>query len=399
MGGRTMPRFIVPRDIYFGRGSIDALKTLEGTKAFIVIGGGSAKKSGLLDKATGLLEEAGFETCIFEGVEPDPSVETVRKGAKAMEEFGPDWIVAIGGGSVIDASKSMWLLYEHPDADIYDINPFNIPPLRNKARFISIPTTSGTGSEVSEVSVLCDSKTGVKFGVVGPELVPDAAIVDPDAAASMPQEVTAHTGLDAMSHTIESFVANFASPFTEAQALYATKMIFDALPAAYAGDPEAREKMHYAQCIAGLSFSNSMLGLCHALVDFTGGMFDSGHIPHGLNNAIFMPYTIQFNSKLPEVKTKYAALARYIGIEGASDDELAAGLAEKARELASSLGAPNSLREYGVPEDEWNEKSPGLAASLLNAKGGPILGNPRKIDAETLDKFLTCIYEGTAVDF
>ena len=394
-----MPRFTIPRDIYFGRGSIEALKTLEGKKAFIVIGGGSAKKSGLLDKATGFLKEAKFATCLFEGVEPDPSVETVRKGAKAMEEFGPDWVVAIGGGSVIDAAKSMWVLYEHPDADIYNIHPFNMPPLRNKARFISIPTTSGTASEVTEVSVLCDVRTGIKFGVAGLDLVPDAAIVDPDAAASMPQEVIANTGLDAMAHAIESFVANFASPFSEAQSLYSAKMVFDALPAAYAGDPDAREKMHYAQCLAGLAFSNSMLGLCHAIVDFTGGMFDSGHIPHGLNNALFMPYTIQFNSKLPEVKAKYAALARYIGIEGSSDDELAAGLAEKARELASSLGIPKSLKEYGIPEDEWNAKSPGLAENMLNAQGGPILGNPRKIDAETIYKFLNCLYEGADVDF
>ena len=307
-------------------------------------------------------------------------------------------IVPIGGGSVIDASKSMWVLYEHPDADIYDINPFNMQPLRNKARLAAIPTTSGTASEVTNASVLCDVSTGLKFGVAGFEIIPDVAIVDPDAADSMPQSVTANTGLDALSHALESIVANFASPFSEAPALYAAKMVFDVLPAACAGDKDARETMHYAQCIAGLAFSNSMVGLCHAITDHTGCIFDGGHIPHGLTNAIYMPYVIQFNSKAPAAKEKYALLARYLCVEGASDDALVSGLAEKVRALASAVGIPKSLKEYGVPEEEWNAKSPDIAANLLNA-GGPILGNPRKIEAETIEKILQCIYDGVDVDF
>jgi len=376
---------------------MDALKTLDGKKAFIVIGGGSVKRSGLLDKAIGYLEEAGFDTCLFEGVENDPSVETVKKGAKAMEEYGPDWIIPIGGGSPIDAAKAMWVLYEHPDADIYNINPFNMPPMRGKARFLAIPTTSGTGSEVTNASVICDYSTGVKFGVAGSGIIPDIAILDPEATDSMPPQLVAHTGLDAMSHAFESFAAKFANPFSDAQALFAAKMVFDTLPAAYAGDAGAKEAMHYAQCLAGMAFTSSMLGLSHAMAHKTGGMFDAGHIPHGLANSIYIPYVVQYNSKAPAAKAKYVALAKYLGVEGGSDDELVAGLAEKARGLATSLGSPVSLKEYGVPEDEWNAKIAEISANAM--KDELLISNPREIDVETMQRVLQCIYDGEDIDF
>jgi alcohol dehydrogenase class IV len=376
---------------------MDALKTLEGKKAFIVIGGGSVKKSGLLGKAEGYLKEAGFETYLFEGVENDPSVETVRKGAAAMEAFGADWIIPIGGGSPIDAAKSMWVLYEHPDADIFDINPFNMPPLRGKARFLAIPTTSGTGSEVTNASVICDYSTGIKFGVAGFDIIPDIAILDPDATDTMPQKLTAHTGLDALTHATESFVAKFASPFTDAQSFYAAKMVFDCLPAAYGGDPGAREAMHYAQCLAGMAFSSSMLGISHAMAHKTGGMFDGGHIPHGLANAIYLPYVIQYNAKDPGAKAKYAALAKYVGAQGQTDDELVAGFVEKVRALAASLGIPKSLKEYGIPEAEWEAKVADIAANAMT--DSLVISNPRDIDASGMEKVLRYIYEGKDIDF
>ena len=392
-----MPKITVPRDVYFGRGCMDALKTIEGKKAFIVIGGGSVKKSGLLDKATGYLKEAGLEVYLFEGVENDPSVETVRKGAVAMEEFGPDWIIPIGGGSPIDAAKSMWVLYEHPDVDIYDVNPFNMPPLRKKARFLAIPTTSGTGSEVTNASVLCDYSTGVKFGVAGSEIIPDIAILDPEATDSMPRQLIAHTGLDALTHGVESFVAKFASPFSDAYAMYAARMIFDSLPAAFEGDAGAKEAMHYAQCMAGTAFTSALLGISHCMAHKTGGMFDAGHIPHGLANAIYIPYVIQYNAKDPRAKGKYADLARFTGVSGASDDELVAGFVEKVRTLSFSLGTPKSLKEYGVPEEEWDAKVADIAA---NAMGDSlIISNPREIDQETMQKVLQYIYDGKDIDF
>ncbi|MCL2111849.1 MAG: iron-containing alcohol dehydrogenase [Clostridiales bacterium] len=392
-----MPRITTPRDIYFGRGCLDALKTLDGKKAFIVMGGSSVRKSGVLDKATGYLKEAGLEVYIFEGVEPDPSVETVQRGAAEMQAFGPDWIIPIGGGSPMDAAKAMWVLYEHPDADIFNINPFNMPPLRNKARFVAIPTTSGTGSEVTNASVVCDYSTGIKFGVAGFDIIPDIAILDPDTTDTMPKTLTAHTGLDALSHSLEAFVARFASPFSDADALYASKIVFDTLSAAYEGDPGAREAMHYAQCLAGMAFTSSMLGLSHAMAHKTGGMFDDGHIPHGLANSIYIPYVIQYNSTMPEAKAKYVAMARYVGVCGATDDELVAGLVSKVRAFASSLGSPKSLKEYGIPEAEWNAKLDEIAANAM--KDELLISNPRKIELDTMKKVLQCIYDGTDIDF
>jgi len=330
-------------------------------------------------------------------VENDPSVETVQKGAEAMAAFGPDWIIPIGGGSPMDAAKAMWVLYEHPGADIYNVKPFNMPPLRGKARLAAIPTTSGTGSEVSSAGVICDYRTGVKFGVAGADLTPDIAILDPEATDSMPKALIAHTGLDAMTHIFEAFVAKFASPFTDAQALYAAKMVFDALPAAYEGDADAREAMHYAQCLAGLAFANALLGVCHSMAHKTGGVFDAGHIPHGLANAIYIPYVVQYNSKDPAAKAKYAALAKAIGVGGATSDELIHGLVEKTRALASSLNTPKSLKEYGIPEIEWGAKVADISANAM--KDDVLIGNPRKIDIEKMRKLLQYIYEGKDVDF
>jgi len=376
---------------------MDALRSLEGKRAFIVIDGGPVKTSGIIDRAISYLEEAGFETYLFEGVESDPSVETVRSGVKVLEAFGPDWIIPIGGGSTMDAAKAMWVLYEHPDADIFNINPSSMPRLRGKARFLAIPTTSGTGSEVSNASVICDYSTGVKFGVAGFDIIPDIAVLDPDAADTMPKKLTAHTGLDALSHAAEAFASKFASPFSDANALYASKMVFDFLPAAYEGDADAREAMHYAQCLAGIAFTGSMLGLSHAIAHKTGGMFDAGHIPHGLANSIYLPYAIQYNSKAPGAKAKYVMMAKFNGIEGADDDGLVSGLAAKARNLASSLGSPVSLKEYGIPEDEWNEKRNIIAENAMNDE--QLISNPREISLETMQRVLQYIYEGRDIDF
>jgi len=376
---------------------MDALKTLKGHRAFIVIDGGPIKEAGLPDKAVGYLKEAGFETYLYEGVESDPSIETVRKGAKEMDDFKPDWIIPIGGGSPIDAAKAMWLIYENPDVNIYDINPFNFPPLRGKAHFLAIPTTSGTGSEVTAVSVVCDYSTGVKFGLAGTDIIPDIAILDPEATDTMPPRLVAHTGLDVMSHAFESFVAKFANPFSDAQALFAAKMVFDNLPTAYEGDMDAKESMHYASCLAGMAFTSAMLGLSHAMAHKTGIMFDGGHIPHGLANSIYIPYVVQYNSKEPSARAKYAIMAKYLGVSGSTDDELAIGLADKARALASSLGSPKSLKEYGIPEEEWNAKVKVIAENAMQDE--LVLCNPREIDVATMQRVLQCIYDGKDIDF
>ena len=221
-----MARFTLPRDLYHGKGSLEALKTLTGKRAFVVVGGGSMKRFGFLDKVETYLKEAGMEVRLFEGVEPDPSVETVMKGAAAMREFNPDWIVSIGGGSPIDAAKAMWAFYEYPDTTFESLCiPFNFPTLRTKAKFCAIPSTSGTATEVTAFSVITDYHKGIKYPLADFNITPDVAIVDPELAETMPKKLTAYTGMDAMTHAIEAFVSTLHCDYTDPLALHAIQMI------------------------------------------------------------------------------------------------------------------------------------------------------------------------------
>ena len=274
-----MARFTLPRDIYYGRGCLDTLKTLKGKKAIIVVGGGSMKRFGFLDKVENYLHEAGIETRLFENVEPDPSVETVMRGAAAMREFEPDWIVSIGGGSPIDAAKAMWAFYEYPDVTFEQLcTPFSFPELRQKAKFLAIPSTSGTATEVTAFSVITDYQKGIKYPLADFNITPDVAIVDPELAETMPAQLTANTGMDALTHAIEAYVSTLHSPFTDPLALKAIQTVFDYLPASYQGDKNAREQMHYGQCLAGMAFSNALLGIVHSMAHKTGAAFQ--HRPH-----------------------------------------------------------------------------------------------------------------------
>ena len=231
-----MARFTLPRDLYHGEGSLAELKNLKGKKAVVVVGGGSMKRFGFLQKVEDYLKEAGMEVALFEGVEPDPSVETVMKGAKLMQEFGPDWIVAIGGGSPIDAAKAMWAFYEYPDTKFEDlITPFNFPTLRTKAKFCAIPSTSGTATEVTAFSVITDYHKGIKYPLADFNITPDVAIVDPELAETMPQKLTANTGMDAMTHAIEAYVSTLHCDYTDPLALHAIKMIHTYLVKSYNG--------------------------------------------------------------------------------------------------------------------------------------------------------------------
>ena len=277
-----MARFTLPRDLYHGAGSLEELKNLKGKKAVVVVGGGSMKRFGFLQRVEEYLKEAGMEVALFEGVEPDPSVETVMKGAKLMQEFGPDWIVAIGGGSPIDAAKAMWAFYEYPDTKFEDlITPFSFPTLRTKAKFCAIPSTSGTATEVTAFSVITDYEKGIKYPLADFNITPDVAIVDPDLAETMPQKLTANTGMDAMTHAIEAYVSTLHCDYTDPLALHAIKMIHAYLVDSYNGDKEARARMHNAQCLAGMAFSNALLGIVHSMAHKTGAAFSGGHIVHG----------------------------------------------------------------------------------------------------------------------
>ncbi len=393
-----MARFTLPRDIYYGKGTLDELKTLKGKKAIIVTGGGSMKRFGFLDKVVNNLHEAGIETRLFEGVEPDPSVETVMKGAAAMREFEPDWIVAIGGGSPIDAAKAMWAFYEYPDTKFEDlITPFAFPTLRQKAKFLAIPSTSGTATEVTAFSVITDYQKGIKYPLADFNITPDVAIVDPDLAETMPPKLTAHTGMDALTHAIEAYVSTLNSPFTDPLALKAISMVFEYLVDSYNGDMKAREQMHYAQCLAGMAFSNALLGIVHSMAHKTGAAFSTGHIPHGCANAIYLPYVIQYNAKDETAKKRYAAIAASVGLTGNSDDELVEALIAKIDDYNVKLNIPKTLKDFGVEEKEFLEKLPEIAA---NAVGDACTGsNPRAITPKEMEKLLSCTYYGTKVEF
>lgn len=284
-----MGRFTLPRDLYHGKGSLEVLKTLEGKRAALCIGGESLKRSGFVDKVTSYLEEAGFEVKLIEGIEPDPSVTTVMKGAEVMREFQPDWIVAMGGGSPIDAAKAMWVKYEYPEITFEEMCVvFGIPKLRNKAKFCAIPSTSGTATEVTAFAVITDYEKGIKYPMADFEITPDIAIVDPELVETLPKKIVAHTGMDAMTHAIEAYVSTANSDYTDPLALHAIKMVKEELLKSYEGDMDARAKMHDAQCLAGMAFSNALLGIVHSMAHKTGAIFEDqgAHIIHGAANAM-----------------------------------------------------------------------------------------------------------------
>ena len=386
-------RFTLPRDIYYGKDSLEVLKTIKGKKAILVIGGGSMKRAGFVDKIIGYLKDAGIETKLFEGVEPDPSVETVMKGAAAMREFEPDLIVALGGGSPIDAAKAMWVFYEYPDTTFEEIiQPFSFPELRKKAKFIAISSTSGTATEVTAFSVITDYAKGIKYPLADFNITPDIAIVDPALVATLPPHLVAHTGMDALTHAIEAYVSTLNSPFTDPLAIKAIQMVNEHLIKSFSGDMSSREEMHYAQCLAGEAFSNALLGIVHSLAHTTGAAFSNG--PHGEANAIYLPYVIKYNAKNAEAR--YADIARSIGIDG-TDAECVTKLCDKIDAMNAELNIPKTLKEFGIKEDEFKEKVNKIAELAV---GDACTGsNPRPVDTESMAKILDAIYYGKEIDF
>ena len=396
-----MARFTLPRDLYYGRGALDALKTLKGKRAIVVVGGGSMKRFGFLDKTVNNLKAAGLEVRLFEGVEPDPSVDTVLRGAAVMREFQPDWIVSIGGGSPIDAAKAMWAFYEYPDTTFEQLCiPFNFPELRTKAKFCAIPSTSGTATEVTAFSVITDYTKGVKYPLADFNITPDIAIVDPDLAETMPPKLTAHTGMDAMTHAVEAYVSTLHSDFTDPLAIKAIQMVNEYLVASFKGDKEARERMHNAQCLAGMAFSNALLGIVHSMAHKTGAAYSGGHIVHGCANAMYLPKVIQFNAKEPAAEKRYAEIAKAIGLSGGTDKALTNALVARIQELNRTLDIPACIRDYEggiIDEQEFNKKLP-LVAEL--AVGDACTGsNPRSIDPKQMERLLTCCFYDKEVDF
>lgn len=396
-----MSRFTLPRDLYHGENALEALKTLTGKRAVVVVGGGSMKRFGFLDKVEAYLKEAGMEVKLFEGVEPDPSVETVMKGAAVMREFQPDWIVSIGGGSPIDAAKAMWAFYEYPDVTFEDLCiPFNFPTLRTKAKFCAIPSTSGTATEVTAFSVITDYEKGVKYPLADFNITPDVAIVDPSLAETMPKKLTAHTGMDAMTHAIEAYVSTLHCDYTDPLALHAIEMISADLIPSYNGDMAARARMHNAQCLAGMAFSNALLGIVHSMAHKTGAAYTGGHIVHGCANAMYLPKVIRFNSKEPAAAERYAKIAKFLGLAGTTTDELVDALIAHIQEMNRALDIPTCIKDYEggiIDEQEFLDKLPSVAELAV---GDACTGsNPRSINPEQMAKLLKCCFYDTEVDF
>lgn len=391
-----MARFTIPRDLYHGEGALDALKTLRGKRAIVVTGGGSMKRFGFLDTVVANLKEAGMEVELFEGVEPDPSVETVMRGAEAMTKFQPDWIVAIGGGSPIDAAKAMWAFYEYPDTSFEDLCvPFNFPTLRTKAQFCAIPSTSGTATEVTAFSVITDYAKGVKYPLADFNITPDVAIVDPALAEKMPQKLTAHTGMDAMTHAIEAYVSTLHCDYTDPLALHAIKMISNDLVDSYNGDMAARDRMHNAQCLAGMAFSNALLGIVHSMAHKTGAAYSGGHIVHGCANAMYLPKVIKFNAAEPAAAKRYEEIAAFLGLEPTVD-----ALIEHIKSMNAKLNIPTCIKDYEggiIDEKEFLEKLDTVAELAV---GDACTGsNPRTIDPSQMAKLLKCCFYDEEVDF
>jgi acetaldehyde dehydrogenase/alcohol dehydrogenase len=394
----NMQWFKVPPKIYFEKYSTQYLAKMPNiSKAFIVTDPGMVKL-GYVDKILYYLRKRpDYVHCeIFADVEPDPSVETVLSGAEQMKKFQPDVIIALGGGSAMDAAKGMWLFYEYPDVDFNGLKQkfldirkrvFKFPKLGQRAQMVAIPTTSGTGSEVTSFSVITDKVNNVKYPLADYELTPDVAIIDPQYVMSLPKSVTADTGLDVLTHAIEAYVSNMANDYTDGLALNAIRLVFEYLPRAYrdgANDEEAREKMHNASTIAGMAFANAFLGINHSLAHKLGSEF---HIPHGRANAILLPHVIQFNAQKPKkfvsfpkykyfkADVRYAEIARLLGLKASTTEEGVESLVQAIIKLAKELNIEMSIKAQGVDQKAFEEKVDYLADRAFEDQCTP--ANPK----------------------
>ncbi len=378
-----MSKLFVASEVFHGAGSLSELKNLSGKKAIIVTGGQSMKRSGTLDRALSYLNEAGLETAVFDGVEEDPSSETSLKGAAVMRDFEPDWIVGLGGCSAIDAAKMMWVFYEYPDADFEAMTkPFTVPTLRQKAKFVAIPSTSGTGTETTGLAVITDREKGVKYPIVSYELTPDIAIVDGEICASMPAHITSNTGLDALTHCVEAYVSNIEDNYADVLAKGGLEIVFQNLEEAVnnPGNIKARQNMHDASFMGGLAFNNAWLGIVHSLSHQVGALYG---IPHGAANAIFLPNVIRYNHT---ATNRYPDLAKIVGRTSAEE------LAQEIEKLRASVNNIGSLKAFGISREDWEKN---LDFISKNALEDPCTGfNPRKPTLQDLKDLYNASFEG-----
>ena len=381
-------------EIVFGEGALDHLSRIQGHKAFIVTDE-NIVRLGFVDQVQARLAEAGIESAVFAEVEPEPSLQTIQRGAEVARTYEPDWFVGLGGGSCMDAAKATWFLYERPDLDLESISPFEALGLRAKARMIAIPTTSGTGSEATMGAVLTDTEEGRKLGLGSGELVPDIAIVDPAFVLELPPRITADTGIDVLTHAVEGYTCSWRNDFSDGLCLKAIQLVFNYLPRAYEGgasDAEAREKMHNAATLAGLGFGNSMTALAHVLGHAFGAAF---HTPHGRAVGLFLPYTIEFAANAGV--GRYAEIARFLGLPAEREGEGVTNLLSAIRQLYQQIGQPTSIRELGIPADTLAQALPHM---IENAETDTSIVMAVRIpDPEELERLFRYAYEGKPVDF
>ena len=382
-------------EIVFGEDALDYLAEIQGRKAFIVTDE-NIVALGFVEKVQAKLAQAGIDTAVFADVEPNPSMQTTQRGAEAATAYGPDWIVGLGGGSCVDAAKSIWILYERPDLAPDEVAPIGSLGLRQKARFIAIPTTSGTGAETTWPIVLTDTAERRKLSVGHPENIPDIAIVDPIFVSELPSQLTADTGMDALTHAVEGYTSQWRNDFTDGLCLKAIQLVFDYLPRAYengGNDPKAREKMHNAGTIAGLGFGNSMAAMAHGLGHSLGALFP---VTHGRAVGLFLPYTVEFTVR-GDLPTRYAEIARFLGLPAASEAEGAASLVQAIRNLARRIGQPISLQEAGISRQDFEAQLPKLIDNALNDSAMIVgLRFPEEKEAEQVCRYA---FEGKTIDF
>ncbi|MGI0117695.1 bifunctional acetaldehyde-CoA/alcohol dehydrogenase [Zooshikella sp. RANM57] len=407
----------IPKDIYFRNGSLPvALEELKDRKRAIVVTDPFLYNSGYVDQVTDVLDRIGLETEVFYEVEADPSLITVNKGVEMMNAFKPDVIIALGGGSPMDAAKIMWVMYEYPEVRFEDLalrfmdirkRIYTFPKLGIKAKMVAIPTTSGTGSEVTPFAVVTDTSTGIKYPIADYELTPDMAIIDPDLVMNLPPALTAFGGVDALTHALEAYASVFANEYTNGQALEAIRLLFKYLPDSYAEgakNPKARAKVHYAATMAGIAFANAFLGVCHSMAHKIGAAF---HIPHGLANAFLISEVIRYNAsdvptkqgtfpqyKYPQAKVRYARVAEYIGLSGATEDEKVENLIKAVEDLKKAVGIPESIQAYGVSEKDYLAKLDNVAEEAFDDQCTP--ANPRYPLISEIKELLTNAYYGNS---
>ena len=411
----NMQWFKVPDKIYFEHNSIQYLEKMPNiTRAFIVTDPGMVSL-GYVDKSLYYLRKrTEHGHCeIFSDVEPDPSIETVKRGAQMMDEFKPDVIIALGGGSAMDAAKGMWLFYEHPDVDFNSLRlrfldirkrAFKFPKMGNKAQLVAIPTTSGTGSEVTSFAVISDKKNNMKYPLADYELTPNIAIIDPQFVMSLPKSATADTGLDVLTHALEAYVSVMASDYTDGLAMKAIQLVFKYLPRAYkngAEDAEAREKMHNASCMAGMAFTNAFLGLNHSIAHKIGGEY---HVPHGRANAVLLPHVIKYNASIPSkfvsfpkykkfiADEKYAEIAAFLGLPAKTTEEGVQSLINAVIDLMKEVNEPLSFSECGIDEETYMRNVPDIANKAFEDQC--TTANPKLPLVKEIEQIMIDAYKG-----